>query len=101
MERTVTPEGRVGHADLEVAGGRFGVCDEWPTDGLFSPAKYGGSPCFLHLFAPDVDAFVSRAVAAGAKLELPIALQPGGDRMGLIRGPFGYAWFVGTPAHSK
>jgi len=30
--RYVTPEGVVGHADLEVAGGRFMLSDEWPGD---------------------------------------------------------------------
>jgi PhnB protein len=94
--RYVTPEGVVGHADLEVAGGRFMLSDEWPSEGVFSPAKYGGTACSFHLSVPDADAFVKRAVEAGAQLARPVTPQPHGERMGVIRDPFGHAWFVAT-----
>ena len=95
--RYVTPEGVVGHADLEVAGGRFMLSDEWPSEHVFSPAKYGGTSCAIHLVVPDVDSLAERAVAAGATLERAIANQPHGERMGVIRDPFGHRWFLATP----
>ena len=95
--RYVTPEGVVGHADLEVAGARFMLSDEWPDEHVFSPAKYGGTPVSIHLVVPDVDSFAERAVAAGGTLVRPIANQPHGERMGVLRDPFGHVWFVVTP----
>jgi PhnB protein len=95
--RYLTPEGVVGHADLEVAGGRFMLSDEWPEEHVYSPAKYGGSSCAIHLLVPDVDALAARAVAAGATLERPIEAQPHGDRSCSVRDPFGHRWFLATP----
>jgi PhnB protein len=95
--RYVTPEGVVGHADLEVAGARFMLSDEWPDEQVWSPAKYGGTPVAIHLVVPDVDSLAARAVAAGARLERPIADQPHGERMGVLRDPFGHRWFLVTP----
>jgi PhnB protein len=95
--RYVTPEGVVGHADLEVAGGRFMLSDEWPSEHVYSPAKYGGSSCAIHLLVPDVDSLSARAVAAGATLERPVADQPHGDRSCTVRDPFGHRWFLATP----
>jgi uncharacterized glyoxalase superfamily protein PhnB len=44
----------------------------------------------------DVDAFVKRAVAAGAKVTMPVADQFWGDRYGKLEDPFGHHWSVAT-----
>ncbi|HTO53243.1 MAG TPA: VOC family protein [Myxococcota bacterium] len=95
-ERYVTPEGVVGHAELEVAGGRFMLSDEWPSERVYSPAQYGGTPCSIRLVVPDVDGLAARAVAAGGTLERPVADQPHGDRSCVLRDPFGHRWFLAT-----
>jgi PhnB protein len=50
----------------------------------------------LHLYVPDVDAVVSKAVAAGATLLRPVEDKFYGDRMGTIEDPFGHHWNVST-----
>ncbi len=95
--RYLDKQGRVGHAEIEVEGARFYLSDEWPEEGVYSPEKYGGTPLSIHLLVSDVDAFVKRAVAAGATLERPVADQPYGDRSGNVRDPFGHRWFLATP----
>ena len=50
----------------------------------------------LHLYVEDVDAFVARATAAGAKIVRPIEDQFYGDRAGQIEDPSGHVWFVAT-----
>jgi PhnB protein len=95
--RYVTPNGVVGHADLEVAGGCFMLSDEWPSEDVYSPAKSGGSSCAIRLVVPDVDSLAARAVAAGATLERAVADQPHGDRSCTVRDPFGHRWFLATP----
>jgi len=49
-----------------------------------------------HLYVDDVDATVSRAVQAGARLDRPVADQFYGDRSGGLTDPFGHVWFVAT-----
>jgi PhnB protein len=90
------PDGRVGHAELQLGGSRIMLADEHPEIGALSPKTIGGSPVSIHLYVEDVDAAVARAVAAGAKLIRPVADQFYGDRTGGIEDPFGYRWYIAT-----
>jgi PhnB protein len=56
----------------------------------------GGTPAHIHLYVPDTDRVVKRAVAAGAKLLRPVADQFYGDRSGSLEDPFGHVWHVAT-----
>ena len=94
--RLTAPDGRVGHAELSIAGARVMLSDEWPDFGALSPPSIGGSPVKLHLYVDDCDAAVARAVAAGATLMRPVVDQFYGDRSGMIADPFGHSWFVAT-----
>jgi predicted enzyme related to lactoylglutathione lyase len=49
------------------------------------------TPVHLDLVVDDVDAAVSRAVAAGAKLERDVATQPWG-RIAILADPFGHGF---------
>jgi uncharacterized glyoxalase superfamily protein PhnB len=60
------------------------------------PKSLKGSPVTIHLYVENVDAFVKRAVAAGAKITMPVADQFWGDRYGKLEDPFGHCWSVGT-----
>jgi PhnB protein len=90
------PDGRVGHAELQLGGSRIMLADEHPEIGALSPKTIGGSPVSIHLYVEDVDAAVARAVAAGAKHNPPGAEQIYGDRTGGIEDPFGYRWYIAT-----
>jgi PhnB protein len=94
--RLAEPGGRIGHAELEIAGAALMISDEYPEMGVRSPESIGGSPVGLHLYVPDVDAVFDRAIAAGAKAERPPADQFYGDRSGTLIDPFGHRWFVAT-----
>ena len=58
--------------------------------------KPPGSPVTIHLYVDDVDAFSARAVAAGAKVTMPVADLFRGDRHGQLEDPFGHRWSVAT-----
>jgi PhnB protein len=60
------------------------------------PQLLGGSPVRLLLYVEDVDAVVSKAVAAGAKLLSPVEDQFYGDRSGKLEDPFGHIWMIAT-----
>ena len=61
-----------------------------------SPLSLGDSPVTLHLYVEDVDKLFNQAVAAGAKVLMPVMDQFWGDRYGNVSDPFGYRWWMGT-----
>jgi PhnB protein len=90
------PGGKVGHAEIRVGDSVIMLADEHPEVGARGPRAYGGAAVSLHLYVPDVDATVQKAVAAGAKLLQPVENKFYGDRMGTIEDPFGHHWHVST-----
>src|SRR5581483_2520850 len=42
--RLGAPDGKIGHAELEIGDSVIMVADEFPAMEAFAPAKYGGSP---------------------------------------------------------
>lgn len=85
----------VGHADLKIGGSRVYLADEMPAFGaLKSPQTLKGSSVNLHFWTEDCDAAFARAVAAGAKVIMPLTDQFWGDRYGMVSDPFGHAWAI-------
>ena len=95
--RLAMPDGRIGHAEIEVEGGTIMIADEFPEMGFAGPQSLGGSPVTVHLYVADVDALAARSVAAGAKVLRPVADQFYGDRSCRIEDPFGHLWMLATP----
>jgi PhnB protein len=100
LYRLMQPDGRVGHAEIDINGAKIMLADEFPEMGFKSPESLGGSPINIHLDVPDVDSFARRAVEAGATELRPVADQFYGARSGHIRDPFGYTWQISTPKES-
>ena len=96
MMRLPGPDGRLAHASITICGCSVLLVNELPEYGLLSPKTLKGTPVTLHLFVPDVDAFVARAVEEGATVTMPIADMFWGDRYGVIKDPFGHCWSVAT-----
>ena len=68
----------------------------YPEYGSISPLALKGSPVTIHLYVEDVDATVARAVAAGARIIMPVSDMFWGDRYGVLVDPFGHHWSVAT-----
>jgi predicted enzyme related to lactoylglutathione lyase len=94
-EPIVMPDGRIGHAELDLAGGVLMVADEFPEIGVVAPRAGEGAAVTLHLNVGDVDAVTARAVGAGAGLERPPADHPYG-RNAVVRDPFGHRWMLSS-----
>lgn len=90
------PGGTIGHAEIQVGDSRIMLADEFPEMNFRSPQSVGGTPVNIHLYVPDVDKVVKKAVAVGAKPLRPVADQFYGDRSGSLEDPFGHVWHVAT-----
>jgi PhnB protein len=90
------PNGKIGHAEIQIGDSRIMLSDEFPEYGNRSPEAFGGSPVIISLFVEDVDALASKAVANGAKILRPVSDQFHGDRSGRLMDPFGHVWIVST-----
>jgi len=94
--RMPAPDGKIGHAEIELGGSVIMLADEFPDMGFRNPKALGGSPIHLHHYVENVDGVVERAVAAGAKILRPVKDQFYGDRSGTIEDPFGHVWHIAT-----
>jgi PhnB protein len=99
LSRLAEPDGKIGHAEIQIGNTVLMISDEYPDYDVLSPQTIGGSSVKIHLDVTDVDAFAERAIQAGATLVRPIEDQFYGARSGQIRDPFGYTWILST--HQK
>src|SRR5262252_4945824 len=94
--RMPAPEGKIGHAEIQIGDSIIMLADESREMNARSPKSVGGTPVSLLVYVEDVDRTVKNAVAAGAKVTRPVEDKFYGDRMGTIEDPFGHQWHVGT-----
>lgn len=90
--RLPMPDGKVGHAELQIGDSRIMLADEAPEQGAKSARFFGGSPIGLYVYVEDVDAAAERFVAAGGKVVRPLENMFYGDRSGQFDDPEGYRW---------
>ena len=90
------PDGKVGHAELEVGESLIMLADEHPEMNMRGPKALGGTPMSISVYVEDVDAVFDAAVAAGANALRPVENQFYGDRSGQFEDPFGHRWSVAT-----
>jgi PhnB protein len=96
LGRRPGPDGTVAHALLTIGGEMVIIEAEWPTLASRAPEPDGSSPVVIFVYVEDVDKAVERAVAAGAKVLLPVKDQFWGDRTGRIIDPSGHVWTIST-----
>ncbi|HEV3280149.1 MAG TPA: VOC family protein [Acidimicrobiales bacterium] len=91
-----TPDGRIGHAELQIGDSVLMLADEMPEMGSRSPKDVGGTPVTISVYVEDVDATFDRALRGGATQLRPVEDQFYGDRSGQFEDPFGHHWNVAT-----
>jgi uncharacterized glyoxalase superfamily protein PhnB len=95
-EPIVMPDGRIGHAEIDIDGVTIMLSDEHPEIGVEAPRAGSGASVTLLLTVSDVDGVIERAVGAGAVLDRPAADYDYG-RNGVVRDPFGHRWMISAP----
>jgi uncharacterized glyoxalase superfamily protein PhnB len=91
----VMDDGKIGHAELVIAGGALYLADEYPEHGLKAPAP-GAVSVSLMLHVADTDAALQRARDRGATVEREI-YENYGARNATIIDPFGHRWMLSGP----
>ena len=86
MLRSLRPDGRIGNVQV-----RIGTTTVMASE---SSAAYPAMPASYYLYVEDADASMARALAHGAKLEMPVGDMPYGDRQGGVRDPVGNIWWI-------
>jgi uncharacterized glyoxalase superfamily protein PhnB len=88
-----------GVAGLRVAGAPFFLHEANPKNpDEDTPGEIGQTSVRIELFIDDPDAFIERAVAAGARRGSPVTAREmpwGTHRQGGFTDPFGHRWSVG------
>jgi PhnB protein len=96
LTRLPGSNGKLLHGSIRIGDSTVMLSDEFPEMGGLGPKSLKGSPVTIHLYVEDVDAFAARAVAAGARVTMPVADMFWGDRYGQLEDPFGHRWSVAT-----
>jgi PhnB protein len=94
--RMEAPDGKIGHAELEIGDSLLMLSDAFPGATSRPPTELGGTTAGAFMYVEDVDGVVKRAVESGATITMEIADQFWGDRFGSITDPFGHSWSIAT-----
>jgi uncharacterized glyoxalase superfamily protein PhnB len=94
-EPIVMDDGRIGHAELAIAGGVLYLADEYPELGLKAPDPQTTSVSLM-LHVLDTDATLERARERGAQVQRE-PYENYGARNATIVDPFGHRWMLSGP----
>ncbi len=90
------PDGKIGHAELQLGQGLIMLADPHPEIGVRDPKAIGGSPVTISVYVEDVDSVYDAAIEAGATSVRAVQDEFYGDRSGQFEDPFGHRWSVAT-----
>ncbi len=94
--RLTSPDGKIGHAEIQIGDSVIMLADEFPEMGARSPQSIGGTPVGICLYVSNADAVFNQAIQAGGKVERPLQDQFYGDRSGTLIDPFGHKWTIAS-----
>src|SRR3954454_7997772 len=86
--RLTEPSGRIGHAEIKLGGVTLMLSDEYPEMNIVGPQALGGTSFSIHLHVDNADAWIERAVAAGATVGGAATEGLSGQRRGPSAAPF-------------
>jgi len=89
------PQGPI-HAELRLRDTTLMLSPESREQHNLSAATIGNTPATLYILVDDVDSVFASAVAAGAKVSMPVMDMFWGDRCGQVTDPDGNKWMIAT-----
>jgi PhnB protein len=104
-DRIMSPDGRkLAHGEMVIDGHKCFLSDEFPeVEGgtVKTPQSLGGTSVRITLAVDNADAVVARAVAAGARVLMPVQDMFWGGRYGKVVDPFGHQWGINQPLREQ
>ncbi len=94
LQRQTAPDGKLIHGRIKIGDSIVMLADEFEGGGASAPTTVGTTSVTLHIYADDVDNLWERALAAGARIAMPLENQFWGDRYGQLVDPFGHRWSI-------
>ena len=97
-----TEEGRLEHATIRIGDSNIMLGDECePHEGheekcARSPQSIGGTTVNIYLYVHKADDVFKKAIKAGGIEIMPVQDMFWGDRVGMLKDPFGHSWSVAT-----
>jgi PhnB protein len=90
---TFDKQGRLSYAEVKYQDAVIMLGGESPAQGRYAPVSLKSAPSSqLYIYIADLDAFVAKAVAAGAEVIEQPTDRSWGERTALLRDPEGYLW---------
>ena len=96
MLRMPGPDGKIGHAELQIGDSKLMLSDPFPHSNVRPPSERGGPTASIFLYVEDVDETFEQAQRAGADVVSELENMFWGDRFGTLSDPFGHVWSVAT-----
>jgi uncharacterized glyoxalase superfamily protein PhnB len=84
------------HAAIVIGDATVFLADDMSMSAVKAPGNLGGTTSSMMLYVPDCDAVFNQAIAAGARVNMPMADQFWGDRYGQVIDPAGHVWEIAT-----
>ncbi len=101
LDRQPMPDGKLMHARIKVGDSIVMMSDEFPGSGIKAPTSLGTTTATLHIYSKNVDKLWQQALAAGAKVAMPLDNQFWGERYGQLVDPFGHRWSISMQIKMK
>jgi PhnB protein len=90
------PDGKVGHAELQIGDSKLMLSDPMPQSSTKPPKEIGGTSASSFMYVENVDAVFEQAIDEGATVTMELEDQFWGDRFGTITDPFGHVWSIAS-----
>jgi PhnB protein len=98
LMRMPGPGGKIMHAEIMIGDSRVMLSDAFPQSDVQDPRTVGGTTANMHVYVRNVDKLWQQALAAGARVVMPLDDQFWGDRYGKLTDPFGHSWALSFKA---
>jgi PhnB protein len=72
LMRMPGPDGKIMHAELKIGDSIFFLAEPMARTPAPAPGPGTSNPMSIHLYVEDADSVFSRAVAAGARVDMPL-----------------------------
>ena len=90
------PDGKIGHAELEIGDSIVMLSDPFPQSSSRPPKELGGTTSSVFVYVDNVDELFKQAIDAGATSTMDPENMFWGDRFGSLIDPFGHSWAIST-----